>query len=35
VATLDGDTLRMARVRGVAAIGFEGARLRASGVACF
>ena len=34
VAAVDGDALRMTRVRGVAAIGFEGARLLASGVAC-
>ena len=34
VAAVDRDALRMTRVRGVAAIGFEGARLLASGVAC-
>ncbi len=35
VATLSGDTLALARVAGVAAIGFEGARLRRSASACF
>jgi hypothetical protein len=34
VARVDGDALRMTRVQGVAAIGFEGALLRASGGAC-
>jgi SAM-dependent methyltransferase len=35
VAAVESDGLRMVRVGGVAAIGFEGARLRASGAACF
>jgi hypothetical protein len=35
VANLDGEGLRVTRIRGMAAIGFEGVRLRASGVACF
>ncbi len=35
VATVQGDVLHLTRVRGVAAIGFEGTRLRASGTACF
>ena len=35
VANLDGEGLRVTRIRGMAAIGFEGARLRASGLSCF
>jgi SAM-dependent methyltransferase len=35
VAQAQGDTLHLTRVRGVAAIGFEGARLKASSTACF
>ncbi len=35
VAAVAGDTLRLTRVAGVAAIGFEGATLRRSAAACF